>query len=97
MRSACLVRTRFILNNFYWDWIGGSHDPQDPPLAIYAPACFSKIQIGFTFLLPAQLGSLGKRAVKRVYVCMYVIMQPLARHVSVIKRKNCRRKVGWLE
>jgi len=31
-------------------------------------SCFSKIQIGFTFLVPAHLGSPGKRAVKRVYV-----------------------------
>jgi len=29
-------------------------------------SCFSKIQIGFTFLVPAHLGSPGKRAVKRV-------------------------------
>jgi len=32
-------------------------------------SCFSKIQIGFTFLVPAQPGSPGKRAVKRVCVC----------------------------
>jgi len=32
-------------------------------------SCFSKIQIGFTFLVLAHLGSPGKRAVKRV--CMY--------------------------
>jgi len=32
-------------------------------------SCFSKIQIGFTFLVPAHLGSPGKRAVKRVCVC----------------------------
>jgi len=32
-------------------------------------SCFSKIQIGFTFLVPAYLGSPGQRAVKRVYVC----------------------------
>jgi len=31
-------------------------------------SCFSKIQIGFTFLVPAYLGSPGQRAVKRVYV-----------------------------
>jgi len=31
-------------------------------------SCFSKIQIGFTFLVPARLGSPGKRAVKRVSV-----------------------------
>ena len=30
-------------------------------------SCFSKIQIGFTFLVPAHPGSPGKRAVKRVY------------------------------
>jgi len=33
-------------------------------------SCFSKIQIGFTFLVPAHLGSPGKRAVKRVCVCV---------------------------
>ena len=32
-------------------------------------SCFSKIQVGFTFLVPAHLGSPGKRAVKRVCVC----------------------------
>jgi len=31
-------------------------------------SCFSKIQIGFTFLVPADLGSPGRRAVKRVCV-----------------------------
>jgi len=36
------------------------------PLTI---SCFSKIQIGFTFLVPAHLGSPGKRAVKRVLDC----------------------------
>ena len=36
-------------------------------------SCFSKIQIGFTFLVPAHLGSPGKRAVKRARarVCVY--------------------------
>jgi len=34
-------------------------------------SCFSKIQIGFTFLVPAHLGSPGQRAVKRVLnVCI---------------------------
>jgi len=37
-------------------------------------SCFSKIQIGFTFLVPAHLGSPGKRAVKRVCVCVFVQM-----------------------
>jgi len=31
-------------------------------------SCSSKIQIGFTFLVPAHPGSPGKRAVKRVFV-----------------------------
>jgi len=33
-------------------------------------SCFSKIQIGFTFLVPAHPGSPGKRSVKRVCVCV---------------------------
>ena len=33
-------------------------------------SCFGKIQIGFTFLVPAHLGSSGQRAVKRMYICM---------------------------
>ena len=32
-------------------------------------SCFSKIQIGSTFLVPAHLGSPGKRAVKWMCVC----------------------------
>ena len=35
-------------------------------------SCFSNIQIGFTFLVPAHLGSPGQRAVKRVSVCVCV-------------------------
>ena len=35
-------------------------------------SCFSKIQIGFTFLVPAHPGSPGKRAVKQVCVCVCV-------------------------
>ena len=33
-------------------------------------SCFSKIQIGFTFLVPAHPGSPGQRAIKRVCVCL---------------------------
>ena len=32
-------------------------------------SCFSKIQIGFTFLVPTHPGSPGKKAVKRMCVC----------------------------
>ena len=44
------------------------HMAQLMPLPL-AVSCFSKIQIGFTFLVPAHPGSPGKRAVKRVCVC----------------------------
>ena len=43
------------------------HTAQLMPLPLTI-SCFSKIQIGFTFLVPAHLGSPGKRAVKRVCV-----------------------------
>ena len=35
-------------------------------------SCFSKIQTGSTFLVPAHLGSPGQRAVKCVCVCNWV-------------------------
>ena len=43
------------------------HIAQLMPLPLTV-SCFSKIQIGFTFLVPAHLGIPGKRAVKRVCV-----------------------------
>ena len=45
------------------------HTAQLMPLPL-AVSCFSKIQIGFTFLVLARLGSPGQRAVKRVCVCV---------------------------
>jgi len=42
-------------------------------------SCFSKIQIGFTFLVPDHLGSPGKRAVKRVCVCVCVCVRACVR------------------
>ena len=38
----------------------------------FTVSCFSKIQIGFIFLVPAHPGSPGQRAVKRVCVCVCV-------------------------
>jgi len=38
----------------------------------FTVSCFSNIQIGFTFLVPAHPGSPGQRAVKRVCVCVCV-------------------------
>jgi len=43
------------------------HMAQQMPLPLTVP-CFSKIQIGFTFLVPAHPGSPGHRAVERVCV-----------------------------
>jgi len=44
------------------------HMDQLMPLP-FTVSCFSKIQIGFTFLVPAHPGSPGKRAAVRVCVC----------------------------
>ena len=46
------------------------HMAQLMPLPLTV-SCFSKIQIGFTFLVPAHPGGPGKRAVKRV--CVYFL------------------------
>ena len=43
------------------------HMAQLMPLPLIV-SCFSKIQIGFTFVVLAHLGSPGQRAIKRVYV-----------------------------
>jgi len=47
------------------------HMAQLMPLPLNA-SCFSKIQIGFTFLEPTDPGSPRQRAVKRVRVCVTV-------------------------
>ena len=43
------------------------HMAQLMPLPLTV-SCFSKIQIGFTFLVPAEPGSPGQRTVKHVFV-----------------------------
>ena len=53
------------------------HMTQLMPLLLTV-SCFSKIQIGFSFLVPAHPGSPGKRAIKRcacvrACVCMCVV------------------------
>ena len=45
------------------------HVAQLMPLPLTV-SCSSKIQIGFTFLVPAHPGSLRQRAAKRVCVCV---------------------------
>ena len=48
------------------------HMAQRIPLPLTV-SCFSKIHIGFTFLVPAHPGSPGQRAVKRVCVCVSLL------------------------
>jgi len=55
------------------------HMAQLMPLPLTV-SCFGKIQIDFTFLVPAHPGSPGKRAVKWVCVCVCVC---LANTVSI--------------
>ena len=57
-------------------------------------SCFSKIQIGFTFLEPAYPGSPGKRAVKRV--CVSVCVCSVLWHCWLGVRKSNRHvKIEW--
>ena len=44
-------------------------------------SCSSKIQIGFTFLVPAHPGSPGQRAIKRVCVCCTAVQ--ISAHTNV--------------
>ena len=54
------------------------HMAQLMPLPLTV-SCFSKIQIGFIFLVPAHPGSSGKRAIELcVCVCIY------SRHIAVL-------------
>jgi len=46
------------------------HVAQLMPLPLTV-ACFITIKIGFTFLVPAHLGSPGKRSIKRACVCSF--------------------------
>ena len=51
------------------------HTAQLMPLPLTV-SCFSKIQIGFTFLVPAHLGSPGKRALN---VCSVVVVTSMVK------------------
>ena len=51
-------------------------------------SCSSKIQIGFTFLVPAHLGSPGQRAVKRMCVCVSVVLFLRNINVCSFVKKN---------
>ena len=66
-------------------------------------SCVSKIQTGFTFLLPANLGSPGQRAVKRWCVCMLYVVYIQLLHCfgrtatgvdTAVRRKTKPRTLG---
>jgi len=67
------------------------------PLTVF---CFSKIQIGFTFVVPAHLGSPGKRAVKRVCVCVFLYEQYITKLYYITSSQlngsgECVGRVVW--
>ena len=65
------------------------HMAQLMPLPVTV-SCFSKIQIGFTFLVPAHPGSPGQRAVKRVCVCVCVFkLLETIEHSLNVSKSNC--------
>ena len=61
------------------------HMAQLMPLSLTV-SCSCEIQIGFTFLVLADLGSPGQRAVKRVCVCVYLCMCVPAFAVSCLQK-----------
>jgi len=81
------------------------HMAQLMPLPLTV-SCFSKIQIGFTFLVSAHPSSPGKRAVKRVSVSQFIVCSKRDKNVerpsvclsvpSIDTRQQLRRQVGLL-
>ena len=58
---------------------------------------FTKIQIGFTFLVPAHLGSPGKRAVKRVCAYRYHAMYRVGQKILILSEYiNKTEKIGGM-
>ena len=55
-------------------------------------SCFSEIQIGFAFLVPAHQGSPGQRAVKCVCVCV-VASQPSDSGSKIDHLKRCQKEI----
>ena len=66
------------------------HMAQLMPLPLTV-SCFSKIQIGFTFLVLAHLDSPGQRAVEWVYVCMYGNMNITLDNLATKQFKTTKR------
>jgi len=61
------------------------HMAQLMPLPLTV-SCFSKNPIGFTFLVPAHPGSPGKRAIRQVCVCVFLVLAHLGLTSTVYLR-----------
>jgi len=71
------------------------HMAQRIPLSLTV-SCFRKIQIGFTFLVPAHPGSPGQWAVKRVCVCVFLLMTVTVVTVTRLIFCNICLKVAFI-
>ena len=67
-----------------------AHGPVDATVS-----CFSKVQIGFTFLVLAHPGSPGKGAVKRVCVCVAYILCSMFKSCQLFKLSNYVQTQSW--
>ena len=70
------------------------HTAQLMPLPLTV-SCFSKIQIGFTFLVLAHPGSPGQRDVKRVCVCVVVVLQTKMFSITFSMHCNDSKTEKW--
>ena len=64
------------------------HMAQLMPLPLTV-SCFSKIQIGFTFLVLAYPGSPGQKAIKHVCVCVCVFIDIWQPRTRLHTHKSC--------
>ena len=72
------------------------HTAQQMPLPLTV-SCFTKIHIGFSFLVSAHPGSPGQRAVKRVCVCVCVCVCVLSRTTRASRYQNGKTNLDFTE
>ena len=96
------------LRDFMWDWervtgcwrgfLSGARCwlayGQLMPLPLTV-SCFSEVQIGFTFLVPAHLGRPWQRAVKRFYVCVLAVVGPVLLMLLMCLQPILRLSPAW--
>jgi len=68
------------------------------PLTVSSLSCFSKIQIGFTFLVPAHPGSPDKKVVKWVFVCVRIQLFIIVCYITCQQCPLlvCQCSLSWL-